>query len=837
MFQKARPNNSPRQVNLSDSTTEDLTTQVTWASSATSVATISNATGSNGLATAVSQGTSTITATLSGISGSTVMTVSAPVLQSIVVAPANPNVPKGETEQFHATGTFSDHSTSDISSQVNWTSSATAIATISNTTGTQGLATAVALGSSTITATLNGINGTTSINVTSPVLASISVSPATPSVPKGETEQFHATGTFSDSSTQDLTNQVTWASATPAVATISNTSGSKGLATAVALGTSQITATMGTINGSTVMTVAAPVLASIAVSPSNPSVPQGSPEQFSALGTFSDNSTSDVTSQVTWASSDQTVATISNSAGSQGLATTLKVGTTSITATSGAISASTVLTVTASLVSITIAPESPSVPKGETEQFTATGNLSDSTTEDLTTQVTWASSATSVATVSNATGSNGLATAVSQGTSTITATLSGISGSTVMTVSAPVLQSIVVAPANPNVPKGETEQFHATGTFSDHSTSDISSQVNWTSSATAIATISNTTGTQGLATAVALGSSTITATLNGINGTTSINVTSPVLASISVSPATPSVPKGETEQFHATGTFSDSSTEDLTKLVSWSSSIVSVATISNSTGSQGLARATGAGNTNVIASYRGVTGSTVLTVTPAVLLSIAVSPASPSVNAGQTDQLTATGTFSDGSKQNLTGQVTWTSSATAVASISSAGLATAVSAGSAAISATLNGVSGTAPISVPAPPPALVTVTRIVVVKNKKHLVAQIEVFFSAVVEAAQAANPLAYILKTPGKKNSFTAKNAKTIKLKSARYTPASNEVVLTPKAAFALSKPVQLTVEGTGPSGLRDSLGRFIDGNDDSQAGGNRVVIITRKGVTVSS
>ena len=358
---------------LSDGSTENLTTQVTWASSATSVATISNATGSNGLATAVSQGTSTITATLSGISGSTVMTVSAPVLQSIVVAPANPNVPKGETEQFHATGTFSDHSTSDISSQVNWTSSATAIATISNTTGTQGLATAVALGSSTITATLNGINGTTSINVTSPVLASISVSPATPSVPKGETEQFHATGTFSDSSTQDLTNQVTWASATPAVATISNTSGSKGLATAVALGTSQITATMGTINGSTVMTVAAPVLASIAVSPSNPSVPQGSPEQFSALGTFSDNSTGDVTSQVTWASSDQTVATISNSAGSQGLATTLKVGTTSITATSGAISASTVLTVTAALVSITIAPESPSVPKGETEQFTATG--------------------------------------------------------------------------------------------------------------------------------------------------------------------------------------------------------------------------------------------------------------------------------------------------------------------------------------------------------------------------------------------------------------------------------------------------------------------------------
>ena len=65
-------------------------------------------------------------------------------------------------------------------------------------------------------------------------LQSIAVTPANPSVAKGLTQQFTATGTFSDNSTQNLTAQVTWASATTAVATIN----SSGLATAIATGTS-----------------------------------------------------------------------------------------------------------------------------------------------------------------------------------------------------------------------------------------------------------------------------------------------------------------------------------------------------------------------------------------------------------------------------------------------------------------------------------------------------------------------------------------------------------------------------------------------------------------------
>jgi Bacterial Ig-like domain (group 2) len=263
-------------------------------------------------------------------------------------------------------------------------------------------------------------------------------------------------------------------------------------------------------------------LSSIAVTPANPSVPKGLTEQFTATGTFSDGSMKDLTSQVTWASAMASVATISNAAGSQGLATAVAIGTSSISATLGGISGSTVLTVTAAaLQSIAVTPAGPSVPKGLTEQFTATGTYSDSSTQDLTSQVTWASATTSVATITTA----GLATAVGTGTSTISAALGGISGSTVLTVTAAVLQSIAVTPANPSVTVGQTEPFLAMGTYSDNSTQDLTAQVTWASSDTTVATISNASGSRGLATAVAIGRSTITATLEGISGATTITVT------------------------------------------------------------------------------------------------------------------------------------------------------------------------------------------------------------------------------------------------------------------------------------------------------------------------
>ena len=687
----------------SDGSTANLTSQVTWASATASVATISNAVGTQGLATALATGTTVITATLGGVtSPGDTLTVTAAALQSIALSPTNPTVAKGLTQQFTATGTYSDGSTANLTSQVTWASATASVATISNAVGTQGLATALATGTTAITATLGGVTSPgDTLTVTAAALQSIALSPTNPTVAKGLTQQFTATGTYSDGSTANLTSQVTWASATASVATISNAVGTQGLATALATGTTVITATLGGVTspGDT-LTVTAAALQSIALSPTNPTVAKGLTQQFTATGTYSDGSTANLTSQVTWASATASVATISNAVGTQGLATALATGTTVITATLGGVtSPGDTLTVTAAaLQSIAVSPN-PTVAKGLTQQFTATGTYSDGSTANLTSQVTWASATASVATISNAVGTQGLATALATGTTVITATLGGVtSPGDTLTVTAAALQSIALSPTNPTVAKGLTQQFTATGTYSDGSTANLTSQVTWASATASVATISNAVGTQGLATALATGTTVITATLGGVTSPgDTLTVTAAALQSIALSPTNPTVAKGLTQQFTATGTYSDGSTANLTSQVTWASATASVATISNAVGTQGLATALATGTTVITATLGGVTspGDT-LTVTAAALQSIALSPTNPTVAKGLTQQFTATGTYSDGSTANLTSQVTWASATASVATISNAvgtqGLATALATGTTVITATLGGV-------------------------------------------------------------------------------------------------------------------------------------------------
>ena len=266
-------------------------------------------------------------------------TTTTKTLVSIAVTPANPNIAAGTNQQFSATGTYSDSTTQDLTNSVTWTSSDTGVATIV----AGGLATAIAAGSTTITAASGGVLGATSLTVTSTTLVSIAVTPANPSIAMGTTQQFTATGTFSNSSNQNITTSVTWSSTASSVATVSNT----GIATPVAAGTTTITAVSGTISASTTLTVTAATLVSIAVTPANPSVALGTTEQFTATGTFSSSSTQNITASVTWSSTASSVATISNTAGSNGNATPVAAGTTTITALSGNISGTTTLTVTA----------------------------------------------------------------------------------------------------------------------------------------------------------------------------------------------------------------------------------------------------------------------------------------------------------------------------------------------------------------------------------------------------------------------------------------------------------------------------------------------------------
>jgi trimeric autotransporter adhesin len=147
----------------------------------------------------------------------------AATLTSIAVTPADPSVAKGLSEPFTAIGTFSDGSTANLTNQVTWVSSNTAVASISNTTGSQGLAQTLTQGTTTITAEMGSLEGATTLTVTPAVVASIAVTPADSSVAKGLSQQFTATGTLTDGSTEVLTSSVMWTSANTSIATISGT--------------------------------------------------------------------------------------------------------------------------------------------------------------------------------------------------------------------------------------------------------------------------------------------------------------------------------------------------------------------------------------------------------------------------------------------------------------------------------------------------------------------------------------------------------------------------------------------------------------------------------------
>jgi type II secretory pathway component GspD/PulD (secretin) len=255
------------------------------------------------------------------------LTVTTATLKSIGISPATASVAAFGTQQYRAIGTFSDGTTQDITSSVAWSSSNTAVATIGSATG---VALGQAAGTTSITATLAGISsGAATLTGTSAVLKSIAITPTASSIAKNATTQLTAVGSFSDGTTQNVTSSATWSSASTGVATVGG-----GLVRGIGAGSAQITATIGTSASPTAaVTVTSATLKSIEVTPANLSIAPGTAVQYTATGTYSDNSTQTITTTVAWASSKTATATI---AGSSGLATGVAAGPTSITATQGA---------------------------------------------------------------------------------------------------------------------------------------------------------------------------------------------------------------------------------------------------------------------------------------------------------------------------------------------------------------------------------------------------------------------------------------------------------------------------------------------------------------------
>ena len=642
---------------------------VSWSSSDPNVASVS----STGLVTAVAPGQATITATSEAAAGTSTIGVSPKPVSSVIISPGQGSVTVGQTLQLSAQVT-DDQGNVLTGRPISFTSGTPAVATISAT----GLVTGVAPGSTTITATSEGKTGTATVTVTPIPVAKVEITPSTPNVTVGETVQLNVS--VQGPNNQELTGRtVTWSSGAPSVASVSPT----GVVSGLAPGTAIIFANVEGVLGSATVTVKQVPVGSVVVSPQTASVPVGGAVQLSA--SVRDASGAELQGRlVGWTSSDETIAVVS----SEGRVSGIKIGTATITASSEGKSGTATVTVTAAAVaSVNVTPPTASITVGQTTTLTA--QPLDANGNALTGRaVAWASSNAGVATVSDA----GVVTGVAPGDATITATSEGKSGTATVTVTPIPVASVTVDPATVSLTTGGTQQI--TATPRDAQGNPLADRaVTWESQNTAVATVSPA----GLITAVAPGNTTVTATSEGKVGTVTVTVTAPAVGSISVSPGSATVFVAATTPLTAT-------VRDVNNLVIqgttvlWSSDQPETASVSQSGVVTGLAP----GAVTITASSGGKAGTAAITVQLAPVAKVIVTPSTLELrdrDGERTGILSAT--LQDALGNVLTGrEVSWSSSKTQVATVNESGVVTAQNKGDTTVTATSEGVNGTATVKV-----------------------------------------------------------------------------------------------------------------------------------------
>ena len=510
-------------------------------------------------------------------------------------------------------------------------------------------------------------------------IVSIEIRPPSLSVAKGKVGRFEAFLRYSDGSYQDITEDVSWRSTNTRIAEISSESEKQGVFKGVREGKVTITAVKSeNVEARAELKILPPELVAIEVLPENLSVHVGHVQQFTARGTYSDGQSREVTDFIDWSSSNRSVPIISNMQGSKGLGISPPAGSSKIYATDPrtGVRGSTTLSVTRTkLVSISVTPSRASVFRGGIRKFTAKGIYVDGSTNDITESVIWTSSDHSIVKISNASGSKGVATSISSGSARIKATDPTIiiSGSAYLAVKLPELTAISVSPSRSVVFPGKVQSMTATGTYSNGGKKDITQIVKWTSSNKSVASIGNAEGYRGIAVPLSAGVTDIKAVhpRSGIIGTSKLIVKKQELVSILIRPENPTVFLGESRHFSAEGLFSNGDKKNISGGLVWISSNPSVAKIDDKDAAKAEVVSKSAGRVSIVAldPVSKISGKTSMKIVSPFLVSIAVVPEQVSLSAGRGVSFTATGTFNNGRKKEMTEKLIWSSSELRVAKI------------------------------------------------------------------------------------------------------------------------------------------------------------------------
>jgi len=654
---------------------------VTWTTENGGIASVSDA----GVVTAVGLGSTQVAASARGKSGIATVTVQRTPVASVVVVPNVVNAGIGGTTQLIAKAY--DAGQNELSGRTMvWTTSNAGVATVDG----NGLVTAKAKGTATITATTEGKSGTSQFTVSPGAVSKVTVTPSSISMVTGQTQPLAATA--QDASGTVLTDRTAiWSSDNTQVATVS-----AGNVTAVGRGSAKISATVDGVSGSASVTVANAPVKSVTVAPA--SVVVGAKVQLTA--TITDTRNVVVTDRVvTWSMPSNPYASINANTGE---VTGIAAGTVTATARSEGKTGSATVTVTnAPVASVSVAAASVAVGSKVKLDATVTDTRGVVVTDRV---VTWSVPANNGVASINA--STGEVTGLAPGTVTATATSEGKSGSATVTVTLAPVKSVTVAPSDPTVDVGTTQQFSAT--VVDVNDKETNRPVTWSSSNPQVASIDANTG---LATVLAAGTTTITASSEGVEGSTTLTGV-PVVASVSVEPPSPSIEQNAV--ITLTATVKDGAGNALAgQPVTWTTSDATVASLSATTGESVVVTGGLAGQATITATSSGQSGTSTITVTNGPVASVVVRLGASDIK--RNESTTAIAVAYDPNQSPLQGRdVSWF--AVGAATVSPSISKTSTGGGSAAnatvkaknkspttdaiISATVSGKSGSASLTV-----------------------------------------------------------------------------------------------------------------------------------------
>ncbi|WP_305369212.1 Ig-like domain-containing protein [Photobacterium leiognathi] len=728
----------------SDGSTSPLTNGLKWHSSTLDIAQINN----KGVLTGVNTVGVEVKASYEGIESNIInVSITDAILSSINISiksmssdASDASIYRGDKLSLTAEGVYSDGSTSPLTNEVKWHSSAVGIAQIDD----KGILTGLNIGTVEVKASYQGIESNIinvsityavlpsivntkrvevkapyegiesnidNASITDAVLSSInisikSMSPdasgasiyGSPSIYSGGQLSLAAEGVYSDGSILPLTNKVTWHSSAVDIVQIDD----KGILTGVNTGGVEVKASYKGIESRIInvrITDAILTSMNISVKSLSPeaSIYSGGQLSFAAEGIYSDGTTSSLTNKVTWHSSVIDIAQIDD----KGILTGLNIGTVEVKASYEGIESNIInvritdAILTSMNISVkSLSPEA-SIYSGGQLSFAAEGIYSDGSISPLTNKVKWHSSDVDIAQIDD----KGILTGVNIGTVDVKASYEGIESNIInVSITDAILSSMNISVKSLSPDASETSiysggqlSFAAEGIYSDGSISPLTNKVKWHSSAIDIAQIDD----KGILTGVNTGTVEVKASYEGIESNIiNVSITDAILSSITIS-VTPdaSIYSGGQLSLAAEGIYSDGSTSPLINKVTWHSSAIDIAQIDD----KGILTGINIGTVDVKALYEGIESNIInVRITDAILTSMNISVKSlssdASIYSGGKLSFAAEGTYSDGSTSPLTNKVTWYSSAIDIAQIDDKGILTGVAIGTIDVKASYEGI-------------------------------------------------------------------------------------------------------------------------------------------------